>query len=367
MDKYVPYVRKWIHRFRLEKLLEKDKKTRETVEILYRRNNREKIWMEIWCRRILACMLAVAASIVFFLLGYINVTSYDVVEDGRYLKGAGQEREVSFEARADTEEGTLGQQITVEVGERKAQDIAQTETAPVTEAAEPPSQEMVLAQIREAVEETVQEGRGNERIELPKEVEGMAVTYTNLPEKRDFSVFYLCLAVLVLMPFLWRKKQREQLQERESQLLLDYPELVNKVVLLLSAGLTVKGCFERIQGEYQRRLEEGGETRYIYEEVCVSCQEMKNGVAEHAAMEAFGKRCRQLPYLRFVSIINQNIRKGSEGLIGMLEVEAMEAFEKRKEAVKQLGEKAGTKLLLPMVLMLVVVMAIITIPAFMTM
>lgn len=66
-------------------------------------------------------------------------------------------------------------------------------------------------------------------------------------------------------------------------------------------------------------------------------------------------------------MMNQNIRKGSEGLIQLLEVEAIEAFEKRKEQVKVMGETAGTKLLLPMILMLGVVMVIIVIPAFMTM
>ena len=45
----------------------------------------------------------------------------------------------------------------------------------------------------------------------------------------------------------------------------------------------------------------------------------------------------------------------------------MEAFEKRKETVKRMGETAGTKLLLPMMLMLGVVMVIILVPAFMTM
>ena len=155
--------------------------------------------------------------------------------------------------------------------------------------------------------------------------------------------------------------------KRDEELLYDYPELVNKVMLLLCAGMTVRGCLERIGKEYAGRLKEGGKRRYVYEEVNYSCQEMENGMPESEAVEAFGKRCGQLCYFRFSSLLSQNIRKGSEGMLKLLETESMDAFEQRKEAVKQRGEKAGTKLLLPMVLMLGIVIAIIIVPAFMTM
>jgi hypothetical protein len=42
----------------------------------------------------------------------------------------------------------------------------------------------------------------------------------------------------------------------------------------------------------------------------------------------------------------------------------MEAFEERKETAKRLGEEAGTKLLIPMMIMLVLVLVIIMVPAF---
>lgn len=98
------------------------------------------------------------------------------------------------------------------------------------------------------------------------------------------------------------------------QLKLDYPEFVNKTMLLFNAGLTVRGCFERLGEEYQYRLQKGGERRYVYEEVLTAYQEMTNGASEAASIEHFGKRCRQLSYLRYASIINQNMKKGTEGI-----------------------------------------------------
>ena len=50
----------------------------------------------------------------------------------------------------------------------------------------------------------------------------------------------------------------------------------------------------------------------------------------------------------------------------LLKEESRLAFEERKNTAKKAGEEAGTKLLLPMVMMLCVVMLMILLPAFIT-
>ena len=149
--------------------------------------------------------------------------------------------------------------------------------------------------------------------------------------------------------------------------MVDHPGFINKVMLLLGAGLTLRYAFERITGEYERELREGGEKHFVYEELCVTMQELRDGVTEAQAVENFGKRCRCMPYMRFASLITQNLRKGAEGLLVILEKEATESLVERKQTALRQGEKAGTKLLLPMIVMLGLVMSIIMVPAFMTM
>ena len=46
--------------------------------------------------------------------------------------------------------------------------------------------------------------------------------------------------------------------------------------------------------------------------------------------------------------------------------ESQEAFEERRRQAKTTGEKASTKLLLPMGMMLAVVLVILTVPAFLS-
>ena len=62
----------------------------------------------------------------------------------------------------------------------------------------------------------------------------------------------------------------------------------------------------------------------------------------------------------------EKVRENNRRMADMLEQEAMEAWDERKRKARVLGEAAATKLLVPMILMMAVVMAIIMIPAFLS-
>ena len=94
-----------------------------------------------------------------------------------------------------------------------------------------------------------------------------------------------------------------------------------------------------------------------------ACNEMESGISEMEAYRRFGERCGHVKYKTFATLLIQNLQKGSRQMGEMLEKESVEAWDDRKRKAKVLGEAATTKLLLPMVLMLGVVMAIIMLPA----
>ena len=66
------------------------------------------------------------------------------------------------------------------------------------------------------------------------------------------------------------------------------------------------------------------------------------------------------------TLLTQNLKKGSKGLLELLEQESSEAFEERRRRARAEGEKAGTRLLLPMMMMLGIVFLLVLIPAFMS-
>lgn len=154
----------------------------------------------------------------------------------------------------------------------------------------------------------------------------------------------------------------QKLEARKRELLLDYPEIVNKLALYMGAGMTIRNAFFKMGEDYKKQREQ--RKKYVYEEILITCHELQGGRSETEAYERFGKRCQVQAYIKLSALLSQNIRKGSNDLLRMFRQEADNAFIERKNMAKRLGEEAGTKLLMPMMIMLCVVMVIIIIPAY---
>ena len=123
-------------------------------------------------------------------------------------------------------------------------------------------------------------------------------------------------------------------------------------------------AWEKIALAYQAKRERGElEERYAYEEMLHTLHEIRDGVGELKAYENFGNRCSLSIYRRLSALIVQNVRKGAQGMQKLLEQEEWESYEQRKAQARQAGEEAGTKLLFPMGIMLVVVLVILVVPA----
>lgn len=211
------------------------------------------------------------------------------------------------------------------------------------------------------LEEKQLESQTEKYLELPSVVQGEEIEY----QEKYISKRSLLFAGIFIFPVLLilgeEEKLRKEISRREKELHMDYPEFVEQFALLIGAGLTVKETWKRIARDYE---EKGGERHYVYEEMLVSIREMENGFAEAQAYELFGKRTGLMQYMKFCTLLVQNLRKGSSDLLKLLDYEVADAFRERKENAKTLGEEAGTKLLMPMMLMLIVVFVIILYAAF---
>ena len=139
-------------------------------------------------------------------------------------------------------------------------------------------------------------------------------------------------------------------------------EIVNKLTLYMGAGMTIRNAFLKLGEDYKKKGT--GKRRYLYEEILQTCYELQSGKSEAEAYDSFGRRCQLQSYIRLSTLLVQNIRKGSNDLMEVLRREVVDAFADRKKTARKLGEEAGTKLLIPMMLMLCIVMVIIMIPAY---
>lgn len=196
---------------------------------------------------------------------------------------------------------------------------------------------------------------------LPEEWNGKHLEWEQPKDTTGNLISALGLVAAAAVVIAKRREEESVQIKRREQMLMDYPGLVMKFTLLVQAGLTARKAFQKIAMDYGKREE--GNKRAAYEEIRTACYEMDSGVSEAEAYRRFGERCGQVKYKTLSTLLIQNLQKGSRYLSDLLEKESVEAWEERKRKARVLGEAAATKLLLPMVLMLLVVMAVIMLPA----
>ncbi|GLC80827.1 immunoglobulin-like domain-containing protein [Lacrimispora brassicae] len=204
-----------------------------------------------------------------------------------------------------------------------------------------------------------------DRLFLPPVYQGKRLTYFQ-PEETDYRMLpVLGLLLAALLHAKGELDRKNQIKIREQQLLFDYSEVVSKLVVYIGAGLTVRGAWDRIAAGYKDRVKQGKRSvRPAYEEMVKTAAQLGSGLSEGRAYSEFGRRCGLQAYIKLSALLEQSQKNGSRQLRPALELEMASAFEQRKNLAKKLGEEAGTKLLLPLLMMLGVVMVMIVVPAF---
>jgi len=137
-----------------------------------------------------------------------------------------------------------------------------------------------------------------------------------------------------------------------------YPKILRQLALYTGAGMTVKAAFTRIAEDGPKQNDE-----CVYEEMRIACLEMNRGISESLCYERFGKRTGLGEYIKLSGLLSQNLKRGSAGFAARLKEEAFLSMHERLLESRKAGEKAQTKLLAPMMIMLAVVMVMIMIPA----
>ncbi len=220
--------------------------------------------------------------------------------------------------------------------------------------------EKLRAKIESALSEASEKSRSDEIYKLPAEIDGISVIWQE--RKKNSAVILMVMTAVAAAAIYWGKDKDldKKIKERDEQLKADYPEMVSKLSLYIGAGMSTRMAFRKISDEYRLK----NEKRYVYEEMLLSCREMESGVSEIQAYRHFAKRCRLQRYVKLVSLLEQNSRLGAAGFLTYMRSECSDALQERRSEARRMGEEAGTKLLLPMILMLAIVMVVIIVPAF---
>ena len=220
-------------------------------------------------------------------------------------------------------------------------------------------------ELQEEAEKLNQPSSGN-RFLLPGEWKGRKLKWFQKNEQAGSGLCLLLLAGIFYCAASDRNRREHAEKKRKEQLELAYPELVSKIQLMTGAGLSVRNVFRRLTEDCRREQAGGKKGNPALEEAARTWQEMENGVLERDAYEHLGERCGLAVYRELALLLEQNRKRGNAKMNELLEHEAQRAFETRKRTARAEGEKVSVRLLLPMGMMLVIVMALILVPAFLS-
>lgn len=215
-----------------------------------------------------------------------------------------------------------------------------------------------LAELVRVAEENQSE---EEYIRLPVTFENRTIEWEEEEGKNPLllTIGFIVL-LLIALYFFYDYELHNKVAKQQKELRYAYPELVTKLILFMGAGASVREAWKRI-------VQEKRVCKSLWVQMMITYHELEEGYSETDAFIRFGKRCREQYYLRFSSLITQNLKRGSGKIMELLNEETREMQEDRKSNARRKGEEAGTKLLLPMIMLLFVVMIIIMAPAFLSM
>ncbi len=225
--------------------------------------------------------------------------------------------------------------------------------------------EKLQKSIRREMIKSEENSRSDASFYLPATVEGVNLSWSEQIEDKSPIMMILVVLSSILIFVVKDTELSKEVEQRRKSLILEYPQFVQRLVLYMGAGMSVRGAFKLFAEEYKldKKL---GKRSLLYDEITRSCHELETGLSEPVVYERFGIRCGTQQYTRLVTLLTQNLKKGNSEIMALLREETDKATRERMSYARKLGEEAGTKLLFPMILMLVVVMVVVVVPAYLS-
>lgn len=168
----------------------------------------------------------------------------------------------------------------------------------------------------------------------------------------------ICVIILALAFILPDILILNKLKDLKRSYNLEIPDFLDRLALMLDAGLTIWVAFERA---IENKLEKGP----LYCELRYVLKEIDKGVNSLQALENMSIRCNTLAISSFVSLIVQNSKKGSGELTTILRMQSAICRNERKNIARKMGEEATTLMLIPSSLVFFSILIMLVAPAIM--
>lgn len=165
--------------------------------------------------------------------------------------------------------------------------------------------------------------------------------------------------VSIVLPISMVKDLGKKVLMRDQDIVMELPELLNKIILLVGAG-------ENVQKSIVHCVERKSQDNHpLYVELRKMVGDWEGGHSFQQAFEQFSKRCAVQEVSIFTTTVLLNYRRGGNDFVLALRDLSRVLWEKRKAIARTRGEQASSKLVFPMVVIFMVVIVLIGTPALM--
>lgn len=171
----------------------------------------------------------------------------------------------------------------------------------------------------------------------------------------DITMLVVCFVFAALAYYYVSTIPETRLNKKAEAILNDFADVVSKLALLVNAGMILREAWEKIAYTGESEL---------YREMQIVVSDINNGVSEIDAYTNFGMRCTSQEIKKFTSTVVQGMVKGNSELVEMIKQQSREIWDAKRQRTRIQGEKAASKLLIPICIMFIGVLIMIIVPIF---
>ncbi len=196
--------------------------------------------------------------------------------------------------------------------------------------------------------------------------EGVGLAYLTLTGMSMLAMISDTPALLALgailggvLPLLRLKELSGQVAKRRQSMVMELPELLSKLLLMVNAGENVLRALART-AEKKRGASDDNP---LYTELRSAIESLKRGESLAAALEEWGRRCAVPEAKLFATTVLINSRRGGDAFVPALRELTRQMWEKRKAIARTLGEQASSRLAFPLTIVFLLIMVLVGAPA----
>ena len=198
---------------------------------------------------------------------------------------------------------------------------------------------------------------------LPKKLEDGSNLKWQIKKTNNFVYLFLLFALSISIIYISRFSKEKKLESAaKKSVLTELPDFINKIVLLLNAGLVFSSAFNRV---VDKDHENEDETYFLKQMIVIKEKVEETNSSLILELKSFSERLQVRELIRTVNIISDNIYLGSL-LVEKLQIESDLLWENRRKSAEEQNRISETKLSFPLAIHLIVLITITIAPALLT-